>query len=74
MNAFSPLITHSSVRLVEHGPGAGAAGVAAGVGLGQAEAAEGPPGHEVGQPALALLLGAELEDRVGPEADRGLRG
>ena len=37
MNAFSPSITHSPARLVEAGPGARPAGVAAGVGLGQPE-------------------------------------
>ena len=39
--------------LVEHGLGAGAAGVAAAVGLGQPERAEGPPGAQVGQPRAA---------------------
>ena len=72
MNAFSPLMHPLAGGLVEHGLGAGAAGVAAGVGLGQAEAAERPAGAQVGQPALALLLGAEVEDRVGAEADAGL--
>ena len=45
-----------------------------GLGLGEAEAAERPPGAQVGQPPLALLLGAEVEDRVGAEADAGLEG
>ena len=72
MNAFSPSITHSPACLVEDGRGAGAAGVAARIGLGQAEAAERPAGAQVGQPALALLLGAEPVDRVGAEADAGL--
>ncbi len=70
MNAFSPSITHSSRVLVEHGRGAGAAGVAAGVGLGQPEAAERPAGAQVGQPRLALLLGAEPVDRVGARGRR----
>ena len=72
MNAFSPSITHSPARLVEHRPRAGAARVAAGLGLGQAEAAEGPSRAQVGQPLLALLLGAEDVDRVGAEADARL--
>ena len=60
-------------RLVEPGPGAGAAGVAAGVRLGQPEAAERPAGAQVGQPALLLLGRAELVDRVGAEPDAGLQ-
>ena len=59
MKAFDPSMTHSRVALVERGLGAGGAGVAAAVGLGEAEGAEGPPGHEVGQPPLLLLVGAE---------------
>ena len=47
MNAFSPLITHSSVDVVVLGAGARPAGVAAGVGLGQPEGAEGAAGAQV---------------------------
>src|SRR5918995_604064 len=52
--------------------GAGAGCVAAGVGFGQAEPAERPAGAQVGQPFLALRLGAEPVDRVGAEPDAGL--
>ncbi len=72
MNDFSPLITHSSVARVERRLGAGATGIAPGIGLGQAEPTERTTGAQIGQPPLALLLGAELEDRVGAEADTGL--
>ena len=58
MNAFDPSITHSPL-LVEHGPGAGGAGVAAAVGLGEAEGAEGAAGDEVGQPSRLLVVVAE---------------
>ena len=71
MNAFDP-VDHPLVGgLVERGLGPGGAGVAAAVGLGQPEGAERPAGDQVGQPALALLLGAEREDRVGAEAHAG---
>ena len=56
---------------VEAGLGAGGAGVGAGLGLGQAEGRERATGHQVGQPALLLLLGAVGEDRVDPEPDTG---
>ena len=69
MNAFDPLITHSPS--CEHGPGARGAGVGAAVGLGQPEPAEGPAGDEIGQPLRLLIVVAELEDRVGAEADAG---
>ena len=59
--------------LVEHRGGAGAAGVAAGVGLGQAEAPERAAGAEVGQPLLALRLGAEPEDRRCAQPDGRLQ-
>ncbi|MFN8016807.1 MAG: hypothetical protein U0P45_01655 [Acidimicrobiales bacterium] len=59
--------------LVEHGAGAGAAGIAAGFRLGEPEAAEGPAGEQVRQPALLLLLRAEREDRVGAEPDARLQ-
>ena len=72
MNDFSPSITHSPV-VVERGPRPRAAGVAAGVGLGEPEAAERPPGAEVGQPALLLGRRAELVDRAGAEPDAGLQ-
>ena len=67
MNAFSPSMTHVAVDEVRLG--AGAAGVAARLGLGEPEPAQRPAGDEVGQPPLALLLGAELVDRVGAQAD-----
>ncbi len=59
-------------RVVERRRRACAAGVAAGVGLGEAEPADAAPRAEIGQPLLSLVLGAELEDRVRPEADAGL--
>ena len=61
-------------RLVVLGAGAGPAGVAAGVGLGQPEGAEGAAGAEVRQPALLLRRAAELVDRVGAEADACFQG
>ena len=72
MNAFSPSITHSpaassSTARVRVPPAS-----LPGLGLGEAEAAEGAARAQVGQPLLALLLGAEDEDRVGAEADAGL--
>ena len=72
MNDFSPSITHSPPTR-RAGPGSGAAGVAAGVGFGQPEAAQRAPGAQVGQPALLLLGRAELVDRVGAEPDAGLQ-
>ena len=61
-----------ATRLVELGPGARAAGVGAGVRLGETEPAERPPGAQVGEPALLLFGRAELVDRVGAEADARL--
>ena len=69
MNAFAPSM--HPVVAVAPGPRARGAGVAAAVGLGEAEGAERSTGDEVGQPSLLLLLGAEAEDRVGAEADAG---
>ena len=74
MKAFSPLTTHSPAAVVEHRRRARAAGVAARLGLGEAEAAEGAAGAEVGQPRLLLGLGAEAVDRVGAEAHARPRG
>ena len=50
------------------GPGAHPAGVGAGVGLGQAEAADPFAGRQLGQIFLPLLLGAVGVDRVHHEA------
>ena len=58
---------------VEHGGGAGAAGVAARTGLGEAEGAERAARDEVGQELLLLRVGAEAEDRHGAERDAGLQ-
>ena len=60
-----------SARRIERGPRARAAGIGAGVGLGQPECAEGAAGAEVGQPPLLLRGRAEPVDRVGAEADAG---
>ena len=74
MNAFSPLITHSpvassSTALVRVPPASLPAS-----GSVRPKPPRARPAQQVGQPALALLLGAELEDRVGAEADPGLEG
>ena len=52
----------------------GAARIAARVGLGETEGAEPPARAQIRQPLLALVLGAELKDRVGPQADARLDG
>src|SRR5918995_731511 len=64
----------ASRRLAAFEPsrGAGAGGAAAGEGPGQADPAERSAGAQVGQPLLALRLGAEPVDRVGAEPDAGL--
>ena len=59
------------LAVLKHGAGAGGAGVGAAVGLGESEPTERTPGDEVGQPLGLLVVGAELEDRVGAEADAG---
>ena len=45
-----------------------------GLGLGEAEAAQGAPHAEVGKPRLLLLLGAEAVDRVGAQPHARLEG
>ncbi len=74
MKALLPLSTHSSVAASKTRPGAGATGVAAGVGFGEAEGTEAAPGDEVGQPLGLLLGGAEGVDRVGAKPDAGRQG
>ncbi len=57
MKVLRPLISQPPSR--RFGPGADAAGVGAGVGLGQAEGTEGAPLGQGPQPPLALLVVAE---------------
>src|SRR4029077_6102624 len=52
----------------------GRAGVAAGLRLGEAERPQLPSREQLGQPALLLLLGAELVDRRRAQADRCFEG
>ncbi len=59
---------------VEHGARPGRSGVGSAVGFGQPERTERSPGHEVGQPLVALVVGAEPEDRIGAEPDAGRQG
>ena len=59
---------------VEGGLRPQAAGVAAGVGLGQPEGGQRRPRAELGQPALLLGLGAEAVDGGRPQTDGGLQG
>ena len=72
MKAFEPLSTHWSPSSTARCPGC--AGVGPTVGFGEAERAERSPRDEVGQPPVALLVGAEAEDRVRSEPDTRRQG
>ncbi len=63
-----PLVT------VEHGTGSSRTGIGPSVGFGEPERPERSTGDQVGQPLVALVLGAEPEDRVGAETDAGRQG
>ena len=67
MNALRPLINQPPSCLI--GPGRDAAGVGAGVGLRQAEGTEHTAFSEWSQPALALLVVAEQEQRHRTDRD-----
>ena len=56
------------------GLGLGAPRIRARLGFGEAEAGEGAPGREVGQPLLLLLGGAVAENRIDAQADARFQG
>ena len=59
------------VVAVERRLGLGRPGVGSTVGFGEAEPTERATGDEIGEPLRLLIVVAELEDRVGAEADAG---
>ena len=59
---------------VQLGTGAGRSRVGSSLGFGQPERPERPTGNEVREPAIALFVIAEPEDRIGTEADTGRQG
>ena len=66
-----PAVDHPAA-VAPLGPGADAAGVGTGVGLGQAEGAERPALRQRSEPALPLLVVAEQEERQRPDRHVGL--
>ena len=74
MKAFSPSITHSPVAASSTARVRVPPASLPASGSVSPKPPRARPATRSGQPALALLLGAEAVDRVGPEADTGLEG